>query len=141
MRQPHLVFILTALLSLAACESVDSGLERLDNAFLKRDPQVLIDNGAVRLDARAAEAHLSGNTEFWEAGPIYYYPDGKLETIWRKVKSDGNWTIDAQGEVCLTTRSWQKCHHYLAYDGEIVTVLDGKTRGVQKVETGKKLDR
>ena len=141
MRPFRAVLVLTVSLLLAACETVDSGLERLDNAFLKRDPQRLLDQGAVRLDTSAARSHLSGNTEFWEAGPVYYDPDGSLETVWLKVKSGGSWTIDASGEVCLTTRTWRKCHHYLAYDGEIVTVVDGKTRGVQKVEAGKKLRR
>lgn len=110
-------------------------------ACSRYDPQLFVDDGAVRLDAGAAEAHLSGNTEFWEAGPVYYFPDGRLETIWRKVRSDGNWTIGADGEVCLTTRTWEKCHYYLAYDGQVHTVVDGLVRGVNKVEPGNRLRR
>ena len=119
-------FLFLAVLTLGACEY---------------NPQVLVDAGATRLDASAVETHLSGNTEFWEAGPVFYYPDGKLETIWRKVKSDGNWTIGDDGEVCLTTRTWEKCHYYLAQEGEVFTVVDGKVRGINKIESGNKLRR
>ena len=122
----RLILLALCVLTLGACEY---------------SPQALLDTGAVRLDASAAEAHLSGNTEFWEAGPVYYYPDGRLETIWRKVKSDGSWTIGADGEVCLSTRTWQKCHYYLAQESEVFTVVDGKVRGINKVEPGKKLKR
>lgn len=105
------------------------------------NPQALVDAGAIRLDASAARAHVAGNTEFWEAGPVYYYPDGRLETIWRKVKSDGSWTIDAAGEVCLATRTWKKCHYYLAQGSEVFTVVDNRVRGINKMESGNKLRR
>ena len=128
MQTRHLRFTLAGLIALAliGCEY---------------NPQALVDEGATRLDAAAAEAHLSGNTEFWQAGPVYYYPDGRLETIWRKVKSDGSWTVGADGEVCLTTRTWEKCHYYLAQGNEVFTVVDNKVRGINKVEPGNKLRR
>ena len=117
---------LLAALAISACEY---------------NPQALVDSGAARLDAAAAQAHIAGNTEFWEAGPVYYYPDGRLETIWRKVKSDGSWTVGADGEVCLSTRTWDKCHYYLAQEGEVFTVVDGKVRGINKTQAGNRLRR
>ena len=114
------------MLALAACEY---------------NPQLLMEEGAERLDANATRAHVSGNTEFWEAGTLYYHPDGTLKSIWRKVKSDGTWTVDENGRVCLVTRSWEQCHYYLSYEGEVLTVSDGLIRGAYKIEAGNKLPR
>lgn len=132
----HLILILVASLGLAACESDNSALERLDNAFLKRDPQKLIDAGATRLDADQSRNHVSGNTEFWTEGSLYYNPDGELELVWRKIKSTGSWKVTADGKVCLTAPTWKRCHYYLALDGAITTVVRRKTDGVKKVVPG-----
>ena len=135
-------FILAASLCLAACESDNPTLQKLDNAFLKRNPQTLIDAGATRLTADEARAHVSGNTEFWDQGTVYYNPDGQLELVWHKVKSTGSWEISADGNVCFTVPKWNKnCHYYLQHDGAITTVDEGRTSGVLKVEPGKHLLR
>ena len=135
--QSRIIFILVVALALAACET----LEKADNAFLKRNPQTLLDAGATRLNAAQAKAHVSGNTEFWDAGTVFYDPDGQLKLVWRKVKSSGTWKIAADGNVCLTAPTWSACHYYLDLDGTITTVKKGKTRGVLQVEQGKHAPR
>jgi hypothetical protein len=134
--------MLAACLGLAACESVEPTLEKLDNTFLKRNPQTLIDQGATRLTSEQARGHVSGNTEFWDQGTVYYNPDGQLDLVWHKVKSTGSWEIADDGNVCFTVPNWNKsCHYYLLYQGAVTTVSDGNTNGVLKVEPGKHLLR
>ena len=131
----RIIFILVVALGLAACET----LEKADNAFLKRNPQTLLDAGATRLNAAQAKAHVSGNTEFWQEGTVFYDPDGQLELVWRKIKSSGNWEIAADGNVCFIVPAWKEsCHYYLDLDGTITTVVKDKTNGVLKVEQGNK---
>ena len=131
----RIILILVVALGLAACET----LEKADNAFLKRDPQVLLDAGATRLNAAQAKVHVSGNTEFWDAGTVFYNPDGQLKLVWRKVKSSGTWQIDADGNVCFIVPTWKEtCHYYLDLDGTITTVVKDRTHGVLKVEQGDK---
>jgi len=131
----RIIFILVVALGLAACET----LEKADNAFLKRNPQTLLDAGATRFNAAQAEAHVSGNTEFWEEGTVFYDPDGQLKLVWRKVKSSGNWEIAEDGNVCFIVPTWREsCHYYLELDGTITTVVKDKTHGVLKVEQGNK---
>jgi hypothetical protein len=130
----RIIFTLIAVLSVTACES----LEKLDNTFLKRDPQVLIDDGATRLSAARARDHVSGNTEFWHEGSVYYHPDGKLTLVWLKIKSAGSWEISADGSVCLTAPSWENCHYYLELEDAVTTVDGDKTNGVLKIEPGDK---
>jgi hypothetical protein len=137
--QSRILFILVVALGLAACETIETGLKKADNAFLKRDPQTLLDAGATRLNAAQAKAHVSGNTEFWEEGTVFYDPDGQLELVWRKVKSSGNWNIAADGNVCFIVPKWKEtCHYYLDLDGTITTVVKDKTHGIFKVEQGNK---
>jgi hypothetical protein len=134
-KQLRIIFILVVALGLAACET----LEKADNAFLKRNPQTLLDAGATRFDAAQAKAHVSGNTEFWEEGTVYYDPDGQLELVWRKVKSSGTWEIAADGNVCFIVPTWKEsCHYYLDLDGTITTIVKDKTHGILKVEQGNK---
>jgi len=136
------VFVLVASMALAACESDNPTLQKLDNTFLKRNPQTLIDAGATRLDADQARTHVSGNTEFWSEGTVYYNPDGQLELVWHKVKTAGSWEISADGDICFTVPKWKKtCHYYLQHDGAITTVNEGKTSGVLEVKPGKQLLR
>ena len=131
--QSRIIFILVVALSLAACET----LKTADNAFLKRNPQTLLDAGATRLNAAQAKAHVSGNTEFWDAGTVFYNPDGQLELVWRKIKSSGTWNIAADGNVCFIVPTWREsCHYYLDLNGTITTVVKDKTSGVLKVEQG-----
>ena len=132
--QSRFIFILVGALALAACET----LEKADNAFLKRNPQTLIDAGATRLNADQAKAHVSGNTEFWDQGATYYDADGQLELVWHKIKSSGNWEISEDGNVCFIVPTWKRsCHYYLDLDGTITTVVNDKTNGVLQVEQGK----
>jgi len=140
-RNTRFIFILLASLLVSACESVEPTLEKLDNIYLKRNPQTLIDAGATRLSAEQARTHVSGNTEFWDAGTVYYNPDGQLELVWHKVKSTGSWDISGDGNVCFTVPKWNACHYYLQHDGAIITVSEGNTNGELKVEPGKHLLR
>ena len=133
--QSRIILILVVALSLAACET----LKTADNAFLKRNPQTLLDAGATRLNAAQAKAHVSGNTEFWREGTVFYKRDGQLELVWRKIKSSGNREIAADGNVCFIVPTWKEsCHYYLDLDGTITTVVKDKTNGVLKVEQGNK---
>ena len=75
--QSRIIVILVVALSLAACET----LKTADNAFLKRNPQTLLDAGATRLNAAQAKAHVSGNTEFWREGTVFYHSDGQLQLV------------------------------------------------------------
>jgi hypothetical protein len=135
--QSRTILILVVALGLAACETLKTGLKKADNAFLKRDPQVLLDAGATRFDAAQATAHVSGNTEFWEEGTVFYDPDGQLKLVWRKVKSSGKWEVAADGNVCFIVPTWKEsCHYYLELDGTITTVVKNRTHGVLKVEQG-----
>ena len=129
--------IMIAGLVLAACENGNPTLEKIDNTFLKRDPQVLVDSGATQLTREQARERISGNTEFWSEGTVYYHPDGQLETNWRKIKSAGSWSVKSNGDVCLITPTWKKCHYYLELDGTVTTVVGGKTTGVLPVKPGK----
>lgn len=134
-KQSRIILVLVVTLFLAACET----LEKADNAFLKRNPQTLLDAGATRFNAAQAKAHVSGNTEFWEEGTVYYNPDGQLKLVWRKVKSSGTWQIAEDGNVCFSVPTWKEsCHYYLDLDGTITTVVKDKTHGVLKVEQGNK---
>jgi hypothetical protein len=133
--QSRIIFILVVALGLAACET----LEKVDNAFLKRNPQALLDAGATRLNAAQARSHVSGNTEFWQEGSVFYDPDGQLKLVWGKVKSSGTWEIAADGNVCFIVPTWKEsCHYYLDLDGTITTVVKDKTHGVLRVEQGNK---
>jgi hypothetical protein len=148
-KNTHLIFILVASLWLSACESdnsalesVEPALEKLKNNFFNRSPQPLIDAGATRLTAEQARAHVSGNTEFWDQGTVYYNPDGQLDLVWHKAKSTGSWEISGDGDVCFTVPKWNKnCHYYLQHDGAIITVNEGSTNGVLQVKPGKHLLR
>ena len=137
--QSRIIFILVATFALAACETLETGLGKADDAFLNRDPQTLLDEGATRLNAAQAKAHVSGNTEFWKAGTIFYDPDGQLKLVWQRIKSTGNWEIDADGNVCFSVPTWKdRCHYYLDLDGTITIVRNDKIHGVSKVEQGDK---
>ena len=132
-KQSRIILILVVAMGLAACET----LKKADDAFLKRNPQTLLDAGATRFNAEQAKAHVSGNTEFWEEGTVYYNPDGQLKLVWRKVKSSGSWEIAADGNVCFIVPTWKEsCHYYLELDGTITTVVKDKTHGVLKIEQG-----
>ncbi len=121
--------------SIAACETIERQL-------LGSDPQFMIDAGATRLDGQQARTHVSGKTEFWKEGTLYYDPDGQLDLVWRKVKSTGKWEVSADGDVCLQVPKWQQsCHYYLNDDGKIITVKGKYVSGVYAVLEGKKLPR
>ena len=48
-KNTRLVLIMITGLVLVACENGNPTLEKIDNTFLKRDPQVLVDSGATQL--------------------------------------------------------------------------------------------
>ena len=122
----YLVGVLALTLAVSACRS--------------GPPKIVDEPGVTRLTADQTRAHISGNTEKWEQGTIYYSPDGKLEMIWRKVKTKGVWNILADGNVCFEVKGWnQTCHYYVNNNGAI-TMIDGvRNRGVVEIVEGKKL--
>ena len=85
------VFLLA--FGLAACEKVP--------------PRILSEPGVTRLNGEQARAHVSGNTEVWKQGNVYYKPDGELELQWRKVRSRGTWEVAANGIVCWNVPDWK----------------------------------
>jgi hypothetical protein len=92
------------------------------------------------LNGDQARAHVSGNTEKWEQGTIYYNPGGKLEMIWRKVKTDGAWNVLNDGNICFEVKGWnQTCHYYVNNNGAITMIVGTKNRGVVEIVKGKKL--
>ena len=127
---PKINFYLVAMLALTLVVS----------ACRSGPPKIVNEPGVTRLNANQARAHVSGNTEKWEQGTIYYNPGGKLEMIWRKVKTDGVWNVLDDGSICFEVKGWnQTCHYYVNNNGAI-TMIDGtKNRGVVEIVKGKKL--
>ncbi len=129
-----LVSVLVLALGLSACEKVP--------------PKILSEPGVTRLNGEQATTHISGNTEKWQGGTGYYNPNGEMEVVWRKVKSNGTWQVSAEGNVCLQIRDWkQSCHYYVNNNGAITLITDGsdtpllgsRNRGVNEIIKGKKL--
>jgi hypothetical protein len=137
-----IVSLLIVLLGIAACDTVEPELDQLQDKYLRSDPQPLFDAGAKRLSAEQTKQHVSGNTEFWDEGAVYYAPDGKLQMLWLRIHTEGAWEMQADGTICFEVPEWRRsCHFYLAYDGAITTVENGKVSGVLIVKPGKHLDR
>jgi hypothetical protein len=146
----RLMLFITLAATLAACGT------NLEHQFLGPDPQVLITAGATRVGGEQTRAHITGNTEFWKQGNIYYKPGGELELVWRKFKSKGTWEVAANGIVCLNVPAWKtldapnassvrlarserSCHYYLDDHGKITTVQGKYVSGVYEVKKGRKL--
>ena len=146
----RLILFIAVVSSLAACGSP------LEYQFLGPDPQVLINDGAKRIGGVQTRAHVSGNTEVWKEGEVYYKPDGELELRWHKVKSTGTWEVAANGIVCWsvpdwktldvpdassvqTARSARSCHYYLDDHGKITAVQGKYVVGVLEIRKGRKL--
>ena len=135
------IYLLAILLGLAACDKIEPGLDQLQDT-LKRDAKVLYDEGATRLTSEQAKQHVSGNTEFWKEGTVYYDPDGNLALYWHRKKIKGNWKIQDSGTICFDVPRWNTtCHYYLDHDGAITTIKNGRIAGTQKVVPGEKLPR
>jgi len=135
------IYLLTILLGLAACDKIEPGLDQLQDN-LKRDARVLYDEGATRLTSEQAKQHVSGNTEVWKQGSVYYDPDGKLELRWHKNRIEGNWEMLDSGTICFDVPKWNiTCHYYLDHDGAITAIKNGKIIGTLKVKPGKHLGR
>jgi hypothetical protein len=135
------IYLLAILLGLAACDKIDPGLNQLQDT-LRRDAKVLYDEGATRLTSKQAKQHVSGNTELWKEGAIYYDPNGNLELYWNKIRIKGNWEMLDSGTVCLDVPRWNiTCHYYLDHDGATTAIDDGKIIGTLKVKPGKHLGR
>jgi hypothetical protein len=145
-----LILFIAVVSSLSACGS------RLEDQVFGPDPQVLINSGATRIGGVQTRAHVSGNTEVWKEGEVYYKPDGELELRWRKARSKGTWEVTANGVVCWnvpawktldipdasnlqTTKSERNCHYYLDDHGKITTVQGKYVVGVQEIKKGRKL--
>ncbi|NCF37849.1 MAG: hypothetical protein GWP56_15960 [Gammaproteobacteria bacterium] len=146
----ELILFIAVVSSLTACGS------QLEDQLLGPDPQVLINGGATRIGGEQTRAHVSGNTEVWKEGSVYYKPDGELELRWHKVRSRGTWEVAANGVVCWnvpdwktldipdatsvqTARSARSCHYYLDGHGKITTVQGKYVVGVHEIKTGRKL--
>ena len=146
----RLMLFIAVVCALAACGS------QLENQLLGPDPQVLINGGATRIGGEQTRAHVSGNTEVWREGNVYYKPDGELELRWRKARSKGTWEVAANGIVCWnvpawktldvpdatsvqTTRSERSCHYYLDDHGKITAVQGKYVSGVLEMKKGRKL--
>lgn len=123
----NLVAVLVLTLLAAACES--------------GPPKVVNEPGVTRLNGDQAKAHVSGNTEKWEQGTIYYNPGGNLEMVWRKVQTTGVWKVLADGNVCMQAKQWKKksCHYYVNNNGAITMIEGVRNRGVVEIVEGKKL--
>ena len=102
--------------------------------------QQLLDAGATRLNGAQAQAHLEGKTESWPYYDTYYSTDGKVEVLWKKIKSKGTWEVSAEGKVCISVPIWERpCHSYLDNQGKITRIEEGISVGVTEVEDGRKL--
>jgi hypothetical protein len=122
----NLVTVLVLMLVVSACES--------------GPPKIVNEPGVTRLNADQARAHVSGNTEKWEQGTIYYNPGGKLEMIWRKVKTNGVWNVLDDGNICFEVKGWNEiCHYYVNNNGAITLIEGVRNRGVVEIVEGKKL--
>jgi len=127
---PEIKFYLVAVLALTLVVS----------ACRSGPPKIVNEPGVTRLNGDQARAHVSGNTEKWEQGTIYYNPGGKLEMIWRKVKTDGVWNVMDDGNICFEVKGWnQICHYYVNNNGAITMIASTKNRGVVEIVKGKKL--
>jgi hypothetical protein len=116
-------------------------LTLLASACRSGPPKIVNEPGVTRLNGDQARAHVSGNTEKWEQGTIYYSPNGKLEMVWRKVKTNGVWNVLDDGNICFEVKKWknQTCHYYVNNNGAI-TMIDGvRNRGVVEIVEGKRL--
>ena len=104
-------------------------------------PKIVNEPGVTRLNGDQARAHISGNTEKWAQGTIYYNPDGKLEMVWRKVATNGTWEVLADGNICVQAKNWKResCHYYVNNHGAITMIEGVRNRGVVEVVEGKKL--
>ena len=123
----NLVTVLLLMLVVSACES--------------GPPKIVNEPGVTRLSADQARAHVSGNTEKWVQGTIYYTPDGKLEMVWRKVKTNGVWNVLDDGNICMQAKQWknESCHYYVNNNGAITMIEGVRNRGVVEIVEGKKL--
>jgi hypothetical protein len=106
-------------------------------------PKIVDEPGVTRLNGDQARAHISGNTERWQQGTIYYDPDGKLEMVWRKVKTSGTWEVLADGNVCFHVKKWKNeaCHYYVNNNGAITMIEGVRNRGVVEIVEGNRLPR
>ncbi len=128
---PGIKFFLVAVLALTLVVS----------ACRSGPPKVVNEPGVTRLNGDQARAHVSGNTEKWEQGTIYYHPGGKLEMIWRKVKTNGVWNVLDDGNVCFEVKKWRNpaCHYYVNNNGAITMIEGVRNRGAVEIVEGKKL--
>lgn len=148
MTKAKLILFIAVVSSLAACES--------RYQLLGPNPLVSINGVATRIGGVQTRAHVSGNTEVWKEGNVYYKPDGELELRWHKARSKGTWEVTANGVVCWnvpdwktldipsvtslqTARSQRNCHYYLDDHGKIITVQGKYVIGVHEIRKGRKL--
>ncbi len=94
----------------------------------------LIKQGAQRLSAAEVRSMIVGKTESWgsdnsgrQAG--YYAPDGMLSYKYQGKNVTERYTVSGNGTVCFKSGG---CHYHLRYNGKVVVVWNGKTRGAKR---------
>ena len=148
MTKAKIILLIAVVSSLTACGS------RLEDQLLGPNPRDMIDAGATRIGGVQTRAHVSGNTEVWKEGDVYYKPGGELELRWHNARLEGTWEVTANGVVCWSVPDWKtldlpvgsnlktaishrNCHYYLDDHGKITTVQGKYVVGVHEIKKGK----
>jgi hypothetical protein len=104
-------------------------------------PEPLIKQGAQRLSTTEVRSMIVGKTETWgsdnsgrQAG--YYAPDGMVSYKYQGKRITEKYSISGNGTVCFKSGG---CHYYLRYQGKVVVVWNGKTRGTKSYRSGNRL--
>lgn len=104
------------------------------------DEEALTKAGATRLNATQVKAHVTGKSEAWTYGGAYYIAGGQLKVMWRKVYSTGSWEVSDDGTLCYQVPRWkERCHIYMNYEGQVVTIEEGRNMGTRELLEGDKL--
>ena len=129
------ILVICFLLALTTAPVLAEGWER--GAL----PGPLIKQGAYRLSTAEVRSMIVGKTESWgsdnsgrNAG--YYASDGMLSYKYQGKLVTERYTVSGNGSVCFKSGG---CHYYLRYKGKVVTVWNGKTRGLKSYRSGNRL--
>ena len=102
--------------------------------------EILIQEGATRLNGDQARAHLSGRTEKWTKGGAYYGSDGKMKAKWKGRFNRGTWEVHEDGRVCYKLAKWPLlCQYYMNVDGAITMIYEGQSAGAKEMVDGDKM--
>lgn len=112
-RISRLLLITIVSLGLLACASKTAFERDLEN------------EGATRLAGEQVTAYLSGNTQQWQNGGVYFRPDGVAYVKWGgKIFPERTWTADDDGRVCIVFPDGRKssCSVYYDLRGDVWSV-------------------